>query len=252
MAKRIKFFLLDLDGCVSEPFTPPDWSLITQLRALSALSQEDPNVPKISICTGRPGPYTEAVGQWLAVDAPVIFESGAGALNLQTQEVLWHPDLPDNALSVNRELMLYIQQLKKDYPLIQPEVSKQIDACFTCADTDVIAEILPNFRQYIAQHYPQLAVHHTEISISAQWPQANKGAGLAWFCQLMGIECAEVAFIGDTSADISAIEKAGVGFAPRNANTENKTCANWVTEQKTTAAVIEAWHYLIAHNKKCE
>lgn len=249
MSQRIEYFLVDLDGCVTDPFSSPDWALLSQLRALSDRSYLDRNVPKLSICTGRPAPYTEAVGQWLNVQAPVLFESGAGMLDLSNQQVTWNPQLAENALQISAEVKAYIQQLKRQYPELQPESSKQIDAGFVCADFTRMQQLAVIFSQHIQQHFPMFELHATDISISAIWPCANKGSGLEWFCEVMDIPASSVAFIGDTSGDIPAIERAGISFAPKNANPDNKKYADFVTTGNSTAGVVEAWQQLIAHNQ---
>jgi len=248
--KPIKYFVLDLDGCVSEPFKSPDWTLLSQLRELSDLSHSDPHIPQLSICTGRPAPYTEAVGQWLNIQLPVIFEAGAGMLDLKTQNVLFNPALPEDALPIINIMMQYIQDLKQRYPQIQPETSKTLDAAFTCEDQALILELLPEFSEYVATHCPRLCVHATDISISALWPQANKGSGLRWLCDQLDTSLEQVAFIGDTSADVPAIELAAIGFTPKNGKAINQQKADIVTKSEYTQSVIDAWQQLIAHNKK--
>ena len=252
MSKKIEYFLVDLDGCVTDPFTSPDWNLISQLRALSDRSHIEPDVPKLSICTGRPAPYTEAVGQWLNIQVPVLFESGAGMLDLKNQQVSWNPQLAKDALAISAEVKNYIQLLKREFPELQPESSKQIDAGFVCADYARMQQLAVIFSRHITQHFPMFELHATDISISAIWPCANKGAGLAWFCKVMKVQPANVAFIGDTSGDIPALKVAGISFAPQNADPQNKKIADYVTRGTSTAGVIEAWQQLIAHNQSLQ
>jgi len=249
MGQKIKYFIVDLDGCVTDPFSCPDWSLISQLRELSDQSFSDDTVPQLSICTGRPAPYTEAVGQWLNVKAPVLFESGAGMLNLSNQQICWNPALPKNALAMSAQVKAYIQQLQQEFPEIAPESSKQIDAGFVCADIDRMKYLGGVFSEHIKQHFPMYELHGTDISISAIWPDANKGSGIEWFCAHMEVAIANVAFIGDTSGDIPAIERAGISFTPQNGHPDNKLLANYVTQGSSTAGVVEAWRQLIKHNR---
>jgi len=249
MGQKIKYFIVDLDGCVTDPFSCPDWSLISQLRELSDLSFTDDSIPQLSICTGRPAPYTEAVGQWLNVQAPVLFESGAGMLNLSNQQISWNPALPKNALAMSAQVKTYIQQLQREFPEIAPESSKQIDAGFVCADIDRMKYLGGVFSGHIKQHFPMYELHGTDISISAIWPAANKGSGIEWFCEHMGVSVANVAFIGDTSGDIPAIERVGISFTPQNGHPENKLRARYVTQGNSTAGVVQAWRQLIKHNR---
>ena len=93
-------------------------------------------------------------------------------------------------------------------------------------------------------------MHTTDISINALWPQANKGSGLVWLCEEIQTSLANVAYIGDTGADIPAIEFAAIGFTPQNGTPANKKAADIVTTGYSTQGVLEAWHYLIEHNKR--
>lgn len=249
MSQRIEYFIVDLDGCVTDPFTSPDWSLLTKLRELSDLSFVDESVPKLSICTGRPAPYTEAVGQWLNVQAPVLFESGAGMLDLSNQRLSWNPALPENALEISAQVKRYILQLQQEFPEIQPESSKQIDAGFVCADTVRMKQLADLFSAHVKQHFPMYELHATDISISAIWPCANKGAGITWFCSVLQIAPENVAYIGDTSGDIPAMERAGISFTPQNGRAENQQRADFVTAGNSTAGVLQAWQQLIEHNQ---
>ncbi len=250
MNTHITHFLVDLDGCVSDPFIPPNWALLTELRNLSEQAHTESVIPKLGICTGRPASYAEAVGQWLAIQVPILFESGAGLLNIQTQEVLWNPQLPENAQEVSLIARRFIAELAAKYPEIQPESSKHIDAGLISSNSDIIKYVLPKMRLFVAENCPQLEVHATDNSINTVWPEANKGEGIRWFSKHMHIPLNHIAFIGDTSGDVPAIELAGIGIAPANAKEQNKKSAQWVTKASTTAGVIEAWHQLIEHNSR--
>jgi hypothetical protein len=60
----IRLFVVDLDGCISFPFVTPDWEAINVIRDLNIASKHDPSIPPITICTGRPLPYAEAVAAY--------------------------------------------------------------------------------------------------------------------------------------------------------------------------------------------
>ena len=75
---KIKVFVTDLDGCMTDPFETPNWDAYTQIRALQIQSELDPSIPPMSLCTGRPMPYAEAQAQFLGLRLPFVFESGGG------------------------------------------------------------------------------------------------------------------------------------------------------------------------------
>jgi len=70
----------------------------------------------------------------------------------------------------------------------------------------------------------------------------NKGHGLAWLADHLGISRSEVLAIGDSDADVPMIEWAGVGVAMGNGSAAAKNAADWVApalEQDGAAVAIE-------------
>jgi len=60
----IKLFVTDIDGCLGEPYTPYDLDGLATLRryAHDAGPPTAPSAtPAVSICSGRPYPYVEAL-----------------------------------------------------------------------------------------------------------------------------------------------------------------------------------------------
>ena len=74
---------MDLDGCVTDPFKTPDWDAFTTLRSLNLQSLSNQLIPPLSICTGRPMPYAEAIAQVLGIRIPFIFGSGGGVYDVK-------------------------------------------------------------------------------------------------------------------------------------------------------------------------
>jgi Cof subfamily protein (haloacid dehalogenase superfamily) len=70
----------------------------------------------------------------------------------------------------------------------------------------------------------------------------NKGHGLAWLADHLGVPQNEVLAIGDSDADVPMIEWAGIGVAMGNGSPAAKAAADWVAptlEEDGAAAAIE-------------
>ena len=64
----IKLFVTDIDGCLAEPYQPYDLEGISTFRDFveqAGSLTENGSVPAVSVCSGRPYPYVEAVTQAL-------------------------------------------------------------------------------------------------------------------------------------------------------------------------------------------
>ena len=124
----IKLFVSDLDGCISHPFIPPDWHAISEIKKLNESSESKLEIPALSLCTGRPYPYAEAVAQWLNVRYPILFESGIGCYHPKTNALLW-------SSIITPEIQEYFTELRKwtervvlpQYPNTLIEFTKKID-----------------------------------------------------------------------------------------------------------------------------
>lgn len=243
-----KLFVLDLDGCVTHPFVTPHWKSITKIRELSIKSQTDTTIPQLSICTGRPYPYAEAVAQWLDVRNPIVFESGGGVYFPMEQRVLFAEGYLKHAHEVD-EIREIIQELITNrFPGVLPEFSKKTDVGMVHADVHVIGELFDICSNEIAPEFNNFEVHRTEVSVNVILKSCNKGNGLQMISELTEIPLFEIAYIGDSTGDISALKIAGKPFVPANASDSMKKLGYNLTG-KTSEGVLEAYQMLIAQNR---
>lgn len=245
----IKLFITDLDGCISTPFKIPDWELLSEIRRLNAQSAHDIAVPSLSICSGRPFPYVEAVAQWLGIDNHVVFES-AGIYELSTNKIHLLPAFDDEAEQQVRELKRWIRnEIIPRYQDVVVEFTKKMDAGIIHLDSEVIQEIYPEVVEYVEEHYSRFEVHYTDVSINIILAQNNKRNGILELSEIMNLEPSEVAYIGDSSGDIPGLKIVGRAFAPLNASEDVKEVAK-VLKAETTDAVLMAYRSIIQENRK--
>lgn len=244
----IKLFITDLDGCLSRPFHTPDWELISEIRKLNNLSKTDEAVPPLSICSGRPLPYVEAVAQWMDIRLPVVFES-AGLYKLATNDIEVAPIFDDEAQKEVSELKAWLRkEIIPRHEGMELEFSKLMDAGLIHIDQQVIDAVYPDIVDYVTAAYERFEAHKTEVSVNIIMKENNKRNGITMLCNALDLKPAEVAYIGDSSGDIPGLKFTGHPFAPKNAIDEVKEVAK-VTEAHTTAAVLEVYEKVIAYNQ---
>lgn len=245
----IKLFITDLDGCISHPFKSPDWDAIAEIRELNIRSREEEHIPPLTICSGRPFPYVEAVGQWLQVEKPMLFESGGGMYNMELNSITWNPYFDSEARTAVSEIKEWMEQsLIKNYEGTYPEFAKFTDAGLVNPDPSKIALMHKEVTDFMGDKYPMFETHLTDVSVNIILSKANKGQGIRNLCDVLKIDVKECAYIGDTSGDIPGLEIVGQSFAPSNAKSFVKEMVQTVT-QETTQGVLEAYKKIIAHNK---
>ncbi|HET8864377.1 MAG TPA: HAD family hydrolase [Gracilimonas sp.] len=245
----IKLFITDLDGCVTHPFLSPDWKAVTRIKELSRLSKEDKNIPALTICSGRPFPYVEAIGQWLDVDLPMLFESGGGIYDIKTNEITWNPHFDNEAKQAVAEIKEWLEgTLIKNYKGTYPEFAKYTDAGLVNPDTSKITLMHQEVLNHVGDKYPMFEVHATDVSVNIILKKANKGEGIRFLSEKLEIDLNEIAYIGDSSGDIPGLSIVGKSFAPINAKSFIRDKVDTVTRE-ATEGVLEVYEQLIAYNR---
>ena len=88
----------------------------------------------------------------------------------------------------------------------------------------------------------------TPVSIDVFPDHLSKKSGVEWLSTVLGIGLDEMAFIGDSTGDIGAIESVGLGMAPSNASDSVKERADYVCAGDHLDGVVEAFDFCLSHN----
>lgn len=245
----IKLFITDLDGCVTDPFTTPDWDAFSKIRELNLESQNNPLIPPLTICTGRPMPYAEAMAQILGIELPFIFESGGGMYDVIKNDLIWNPCLSQEREAEIQELKKWGRKIISDkYPSSIAEFAKHTDIGFINPDTSIIEHIFKEAEELIGNGFEAFEVHSTPVSVNIILKDANKGKGIRMLCEYLGLDLEEVAYIGDSSGDVPGLKIVKAAFAPSNAAKVAKDVAE-VVQANSTEGVLEAYRKIIERNK---
>lgn len=245
----IRLFVVDLDGCISHPFVTPDWEAINIIRDLNIASKHDPTIPPITICTGRPLPYAEAVAQWLCIDLPFAFESGAGLYHTQKNELTWAPELTSDRLEAISELKHWaIHHVIPKYPGTVAEFTKRSDVGFIHPESDMNHRIYHEVKPYVEANYPDFEVHDTDVSVNVILSDCNKGTGVGLLSNKTGVPLDQMAYIGDSSGDLPAMKRVRLAYAPSNAREVVKAYAK-VIDEEATRATQRAYEEIVRLNR---
>jgi HAD superfamily hydrolase (TIGR01484 family) len=247
----IKLFVLDIDGCITHPFETPHWESISEIRDLNRRSRNSDDIPALTLCTGRPLPYAEAVAQWLDIKLPFVFESAAlyHWNGNRVQTIL--DNEPENGRSLKpiNEIKKWLsEQVLPDYPDMILEFTKMMDAGVVSPDKEQINRAYDRIMNHIRENYPDLEAHRTEISVNTLLAGNNKGTGFQLLSKEIDIPFDQMAYIGDSEGDIPALKQAKLAFAPSNAIARVKEIAE-VLPCETSEAILEAYKRIIRLNK---
>jgi hypothetical protein len=244
----IKLFVTDLDGCISFPFRTPNWSAINAIRELNIQSRDDSSIPPLTICTGRPYPYAEAVAQFLDIQIPFVFESAALFL-WEGNKVETAFENTDSDLEPILEMKSWIKhELLPHFPTAQLEFTKMMDAGIVCPHQKTVDEIRNVVDKKVETDFPDLEVHSTDVSVNILMPGNNKHRGMQMLADQVGVTLDEIAYIGDTSGDIKALQNVKLAFSPLNAIDDVKRVTQTI-QLEATEAVLDAYRRIVELNR---
>jgi HAD superfamily hydrolase (TIGR01484 family) len=243
---KYQLFISDVDGCISEPFVQPDWDILTEIRHLNMMSRVQDDIPPMTLCTGRPQPYAEALAQWLGIEHWFIFESGAGMYHPKTNEVRWSERIPEEIFEALNEMRAFAEkEIIKIYPKMMIEFTKRVDVGLVSPDTKAIQDAYNRCAEKAAEIHPDLEVHNTDISVNIIYSKVNKGTGVGELAEIYDYDLDRLAYIGDGMNDAAAMTRVGKSFAPANARPQASEVADVNLPDKETAAVLKAYKMLI-------
>jgi hydroxymethylpyrimidine pyrophosphatase-like HAD family hydrolase len=238
----IRLLVFDIDGVLTDGEAQAlDLALMAQLAAMNRAARANPDLPAVTLCTGRPAPYVEVMLQAIDGHLPGVFENGAG---------LYFPDgyrfVPNPALNGRLDMRTVRQRLEealvptgraffqpgKEYTLTlfaeKPAETPQLAGWATAA--------LGNLSNAVSLVYSTSCLNVLPAGI-------HKGSGIAFLGESVGISPAEMLGVGDSDVDLPFLALVGHPAAPANAVPAVKALAEYVAAAPTSQGVRE----ILAH-----
>ena len=248
----ISLYLIDIDGCLSEPYQPFGLDGFRQLRDWGTRGLTDPLAPRIGLCSGRSYAYVEATAQALALRAPALFESGGGRFDLPEARITWNPALtPQVEAELRRCREFLLSEVVPRSETVSFDYGKRSQAGIVGPVPGECETFLPEV-EALGADLPGLVVYHTPYSVDVVPRELTKVEALRWLAATEGMSLEEIAFIGDTNGDAPAIAACGLGIAPANGAASAHAVADLVTDSSTLGAVLEGYRACLQRNGATE
>ena len=108
---RFDLVVSDIDGCLqSEGSHPMDLAALGQIAGHNRRANETGDVPKVTLCSGRPQPFAEAMCKFLRIEnVPCVSENGAWLYRLDRNEYLLDPTITPDHLAAVREASAWVR-----------------------------------------------------------------------------------------------------------------------------------------------
>ena len=247
----VKLFVSDIDGCLATPYEAYDLVGFSTFRRFvddAGLPTEEHPTPAVSICSGRPYPYVEAITQALDITVPVLFEGGGGRFDPVAAQTTWNPALTDEVEAEIEEVRHWFVTECVPGTKMSIDHAKRTQAGVVSPDPQEIADLRPRTEAFVSENVPDLRVFSTDVSIDVVPPGITKRSGLEWLTDHLGVDMSETAYIGDTDSDLGALSAVGTSFAPANADEEVLRTVDHVTDGAVLDGTLEAYRWCLDQN----
>jgi hydroxymethylpyrimidine pyrophosphatase-like HAD family hydrolase len=240
----MKLIVLDIDGVLSTGEAHPfDLRLFARLAHLNHCARQGEAVPAVTLNTGRPSPYVEAVMQAIEGWQPALYESGAGLYFPQTYQFQLTPAFTVDHLAQLRQV---VERL--DQTVVQPgraywQPGKSVCHTLFAHPPLTVTDLIPEVEAIVAAVSSEFVVTRASLALNVHPAGIDKGTGLRWLSEVTGIALADMGGVGDSAGDIDFLRLVGRPAAPINATPGVKAVVEYISTQPEAAGLQEILDY---------
>ena len=240
--RNIDAIISDVDGCLGPeshaPLNAPALVRIASYNQRAASRVGKGGAPVLTMCTGRPQPYVEALVRLLAVPVPAVCEMGVWIYDPRDNTFHMDPAITPQHIAMVRAAQTWIE--RELLPLgvaIQP--GKNASISLWHPDTDRLMALKPRLIETFEREGWNLRVSNTVAWINCDLAHVSKGSGLDRLFAMMGYKKERLAGIGDTMGDMCIRDRVRVFACPANAAPDLKAKADYVSNKETIDGVLD-------------
>ncbi len=241
----MKLIVLDCDGVLSKgeafPFNP---NLLARLGRLNRRARQGEAIPSVTLNTGRPSPYVEAVMQAIDGWQPALYEGGAGLYFPDAYQFETTPLMTTQRTAALQELITQVDQAVVESGQAYWQPGKSICHTLFARPPLTIADFTAEVKAIATEVSDQFMVTPAKLALNIHPGGIDKGTGLQWLSQVTGIDPAEMGGVGDTTGDVDFLRLIGQPAAPANATDDVKAVAHYVSSQVDAAGlqdILDHW-----------
>jgi HAD superfamily hydrolase (TIGR01484 family) len=232
----IRLIVFDIDGVLTQSEGKAfDLALLERLASFNRAAREELLRPAVTVCTGRPACYVEAMLRAIDGHVPAVFENGAGLYLPDSYRFLPHPMLGDRASFQAVQQRLENTLVQTGQASFQPgkEYSLSILAA-SPSETDAL------YDQVVTALGPLRATVDLVYSASCLnvLPRGvDKGKGIEFLVSQTDYVLGEMLGVGDSDVDVPFLSQVGYSAAPANANLNIRQLVQYVAPRSTADGV---------------
>ncbi len=239
--------LCDIDGCLAaEAGGAFDLAALAELADYNRRAQRDGGAPIITVCTGRPQPFAEAMCRLLANDTlPCVCEMGVWLYHPGTNHYELDPTITQTELDIVANLRRELHALLGPRGVSQ-QPGKVASVALYHPEVAVLRDAQPEIEALIARHNWPLRVSMTWSYTNCDLLHISKASGIRRWLTQTGFDPARCAGIGDTTSDQPLRDLLGWFGCPANAHPKMQAQADFVAGLPEAPGVVQIVGQLVS------
>jgi hypothetical protein len=228
----------DIDGCLGpESHAPLDAAALLRVAEWNRAAQA--RGTSLTLCSGRPQPYAEAISRLIAnTSCPIICEMGVWLYDPRDNRFLIDPAISASDLDTIDACTRYLRaELLPRGIIMQPGKAASISLWHP--DTPTLMSLKDAIADRCRREAWNLRVSNTVAWINLELEHVSKGSGIDRLCTMMGYAKSDLAGIGDTLGDMAIRERVAFFACPSNADPRIKAVADYTSPHPETQGVLD-------------
>lgn len=246
-SRRYDAVVCDIDGCLGpESHEPLDAHALAALADYNRAAHEQRDRPVITLCSGRPQPFVEALSRLLGnTSVPCVCENGVWVYDPRDNGFHRDPAITPEHLASVRDAQDWIErEWVTRGAVIQPGKAASISVWH--ADTALLkGAITESIRERAARHGWPLRVSATVAWINCDLAHIHKGTGIDRVLALTGLARERLAGVGDSPSDRFIAQRVAFFAAPSNAHPDLCDACHFIAPEPEIAGVMTILRALI-------
>jgi hypothetical protein len=238
----MRLVVFDIDGVLTDGEAQPwDLELMALLAGLNHAARQDSQRRAVTLCSGRPAPYVDAMLQAIDGHLPAIFESGAGLYDPTGYRFWPHPALGSGSRMRQARQRLTAALVRPGHATIQP--GKEYSLSLFPTEHTALAALEPLASRALGPLAERIDLVCSASCLNVMPAGIDKAGGLHFLSQVTGIPLAAMLAVGDSLVDAPMLTVAGCSAAPANASSTIQGMAQFVAPSPAAQGVREILAY---------
>jgi hypothetical protein len=238
----LRLIVFDIDGVLTDGEAQPwDLALMSLLADLNRAARHDNSRPAVTLCSGRPAPYVDAMLQAIGGHLPGVFESGAGLYDPAGYRFLPHPSLGSGSRMRQARQRLTKALVQPGHATIQP--GKEYSLSLFPTEATPLDALKPLAEEALGPLAERIDLVYSASCLNVMQAGIDKAGGLYFLAEVTGIPLAAMLAVGDSPVDGPMLTVAGYSAAPANASPYIQRLAQFVAPSPAAQGVRE----ILAH-----